>query len=164
MKEAAKARGEKRSAEVAERVRGVMAIIVQEMKANGGIYPHNGGAISMNEVARRAGIHYTTFHTQAQRELGKEVKTWIESLKKKEVVGRMRVRNGLATHLQEYRILYEGLEMSHHKTELDLQQAQAERDEALRKAESLMQENAQLKSLLEVATEGKVTHLQPRSK
>ena len=55
-KEAARLRGEARSAGVEARVREAMVTIQKEMAANNGIYPENGGAVSMNEVARRAKI------------------------------------------------------------------------------------------------------------
>jgi cell shape-determining protein MreC len=116
----------------------------------------------MNEVARRAGIHPTTFFSEAQRELGREVKAWVDSLKMGQVVGRMRVRRELAKRVEDWRTLYDSLADSHHKTELDLQQAQAERDHAVSEAEALRQENEQLKRLLDAATGNKVTALVPK--
>lgn len=106
-KEAAKLRGEKRSSDVERRVQEAMVTITAEMKANGGIYPKNGGAVSMNEVARRAGIHATTLHTQKQSQLGERVKFWVVSLKKKEVVGRMRVRRTFAERAEGWKARYE---------------------------------------------------------
>ena len=46
----------------------------------------------MNEVARRAKISETTLFSPKQKELGKFVKDWIESLKKKAIVGRKNVQ------------------------------------------------------------------------
>lgn len=163
-KEAAKLRGEKRSADVERRVQEAMATITAEMKANGGIYPQNGGAVSMNEVARRAGIHATTLHTAKQSELGERVKLWVDSLKKKEVVGRMRVRRTLAERAGDWKARYEALQNSHIKTELELQQAEAERDEARSDAEKLRAENAALLKLLEASGNAKVTPLHARKK
>ena len=79
-KKAAKLRGEARTAEVDTKIRQAILTIQQEMAANDGIYPSNGGAISMNEVARRAKISETTLFSPKQKELGKFVKDWIESL------------------------------------------------------------------------------------
>ena len=163
-KEAAKLRGEKRSSDVERRVQEAMVTITAEMKANGGIYPKNGGAVSMNEVARRAGIHATTLHTQKQSELGEQVKFWVVSLKKKEVVGRMRARRTLAERAEDWKARYEALQNSHIKTELDLQQAEAERDEAKSDAEKLRTDNAALLELLEVSGGAKVISLHPRKK
>ncbi len=151
-KEAARLRGEKRSADVKQRVQEAMATILAEIKANHGIYPHNGGAISMNEVARRAAIHNTTLHTPKQSELGEQVKLWVDSLKKKEVIGRMRVRRTFSERAEDWKTRYLALQNSHIKTELDLQQAEAERDEAKLEIGKLRDENAALLDLLRKKT------------
>ena len=85
-REAAKRRGQARTAGVEAKVREAMVVIQKEMAANGGIYPANGGAISMNEVARRAGINGATLFAPKQKELGKIVKAWVHSLKRTEEV------------------------------------------------------------------------------
>lgn len=163
-KEAAKLRGEKRSADVERRVQEAMATITTEMKANSGIYPENGGAVSMNEVARRAGIHATTLHTAKQSALGERVKLWVDSLKKKEVVGRMRVRRTFAERAEDWKARYEALQNNHIKTELDLQQAEAERDEARSDVEKLRVENTLFFEFLEASGKGKVTPILPMKK
>ena len=61
-KAAALARGAARTASVGIRVDDAMLTIAEEMKANGGIYPYNGGAVSMAELARRADIDESTFY------------------------------------------------------------------------------------------------------
>lgn len=160
--ERAKLRGQARSSDVGDRVRSAMKTIEQEMDENNGIYPHNKGAVSANEVARRAGIHATTFFTAAQRQLGAEVKSWIESLKTRKVVGRLRVRRELATRIADWRQMYDALAASHHKTELDLQQAEAERDDARKEAEDLKQQVAHMRALLDAATANKVAVLPKR--
>lgn len=163
-KEAAKARGRARSAGVTERVREAMKSIMDEMKANAGVYPANGGAVSMNEVARRASIHATTFHTDAQKELRAEVRAWVESLKKKDTVGRMRVRRAYAERAEDWKRKYVDLQNSHQKTELDLQQAESERDEVMRVVERLRQENATLLELVKANSDNKVAVLHPKKK
>lgn len=151
-KEAARLRGEKRSADVEHRVQEAMATILAEMKANNGVYPHNGGAVSMNEVARRAGIHNTTLHTPKQSDLGERVRHWVGSLKNKEVVGRMRVRRTFAERAEDWKMRYLALQNCHIKTELDLQQLEADRDEARLELEKLRKENIALIDLLRTTT------------
>ncbi len=63
------------------RVRDLMTTIQKEMAANEGIYPHNKGAVSLAEVARRAGIYPSTFHKGRYVELAEEVKQWLVTLK-----------------------------------------------------------------------------------
>lgn len=125
-KEAARLRGEARSAGVEARVHEAMVTIQREMAANRGIYPKNGGAVSMNEVARRAQISETTLFSPKQKELGKNVKAWVESLKKTEVVGRKNVQRTVFERSEAWRIKYLALQDSHIATELDLQDAKVQ--------------------------------------
>ncbi len=122
-KEAARLRGEARSAGVEARVREAMLTIQKEMAANSGIYPENGGAVSMNEVARRAKISETTLFAPKQKVLGKNVKAWVESLKKTEIVGRKNVQRTVFERSEDWRNKYLALQDFHIATELDLQDA-----------------------------------------
>lgn len=125
-KKAARLRGEARTAGVEAKVREAMVTIQKEMAANQGIYPENGGAVSMNEVARRAKISETTLFSPKQKELGKIVKTWVESLKKTEVVGRIRVHRTVFERSEDWRDKYLALQDAHIGTELDLQDAKVQ--------------------------------------
>lgn len=129
-KNAARIRGEARTAGIEAKVRETMATIQQEMAANNGIYPKNGGAVSMNEVARRAKISETTLFTPKQKELGKNVKAWVESLKDKAIVGRTKVQRTLFERSEDWRRKYLALQDTHISTELDLQDAKAQLEEA----------------------------------
>ena len=129
-KVAARLRGEARTAGVEARVREAMVTIQREMAANNGIYPENGGAVSMNEVARRAKISETTLFSPKQRELGKLVKAWVESLKKTEIVGRKNVQRTVFERSENWRNKYLALQDSHIATELDLQDAKVQLQDA----------------------------------
>jgi AraC-like DNA-binding protein len=160
-KEAARLRGEARTAGVEARVREAMVTIQKEMAANGGIYPKNGGAISMNEVARRANISETTLFAPKQKELGKVVKTWIESLKKKAVVGRMQVRRTVFERSEDWRMKYVALQDAHIASELDLQDAKVQLHEAQK---SLAEIIVKYDALLEQMRKGSGLNVTPISK
>src|SRR3990167_2004968 len=125
-KEAARLRGEARTAGVEGRVREAMVTIQKEMASNNGIYPENGGAVSMNEVARRAKISETTLFSPKQKELGKNVKAWVESLKKTEIVGRKKVQRTVFERSEDWRQKYLALQDAHIATELDLQDSKVQ--------------------------------------
>lgn len=125
-KEAARLRGKARTSGVESRVRQTMVTIQKEMAANNGIYPENGGAVSMNEVARRAKISETTLFSPKQKELGRHVKAWVESLKKTAVVGRKNVQRTVFERSEDWRNKYIALQDSHIATELDLQDAKVQ--------------------------------------
>lgn len=160
-KEAARLRGAARTAEVEFRVREAMVTIQKEMVTNNGIYPENGGAVSMNEVARRAKISETTLFSPKQKELGKIVKTWVDSLKKKEVVGRMRVRRTIFERSEDWRKKYLALQDSHIATELDLQDAKVQLQSA---KQSLTELNKKYDTLLEHMRAGTASTIVPFSK
>jgi len=136
-----------------------MVFVQREMVANGGIYPANGGAVSMNEVARRAGISETTLFAPKQKELGKIVKAWVESLKKKEVVGRTRVRRTVFERSDDWRKLYLALKDQHILLELELQDAQVKLEDERKKLTELTEQYDALLQQMRGGAAGKVTAL-----
>lgn len=102
-RDAAKRRGDKRTEDVRARVRTTIAAIEKEMASNDGIYPYRNGAISSAEVARRAGIHPTSFFTEKLRDLGKEVKAWLDNLKAEKLVGSVKVNRTLAQRVSDWK-------------------------------------------------------------
>ena len=155
--DAARKRGADRSAKVAKRVLEAMKTIRHEMKANGGIYPANGGAVSKNEVARRAGIHPTTLFSDKQKRLGERVSRWCELLKRKETVGRVRVRRTYAERAEDWETRYRLVATHLALAELKVQSAESERDDALAKVQQLERENAALLDQMRAGATGKVT-------
>ena len=157
-KEAARLRGEARTAGVEARVREAMVTIQKEMAANNGIYPENGGAVSMNEVARRAKISETTLFSPKQKELGKNVKSWVESLKKTEIVGRKNVQRTVFERSEDWRNKYLALQDTHVATELDLQDAQVQLQDA---QEALAELKDKFDALLEQMRAGSANKVKP---
>jgi hypothetical protein len=144
MRQAALTRYDSNAQETHMRVRAVMRTIQEEMAANDGIYPHNKGAVSLAEVARRSEIHPVTFHKERYVELAGEVKRWLEALRQGGTVGRLRVRKELGTRVQEWKQLYEDLRETHRVTETDLAHAEARLQEALQENETLRVRVAEL--------------------
>lgn len=156
-KEAAQLRGKARTAAVEARVREAMVTIQKEMAANSGIYPENGGAVSMNEVARRAKISETTLFSPKQKELGKLVKAWVESLKKTEVVGRKNVQRTIFERSEDWRKKYIALQDAHIATELDLQDANVKWQDAQNALEVLKHKYDALLEQMRAGAASKVT-------
>ncbi|MGQ7939612.1 hypothetical protein [Paraburkholderia sp. D1E] len=164
MQQSASERGKERSAALDKHVREVMATIDGEIAANKGIYPNNGGALSAAELARRAGVHETTFYSPAQKEkLGKDVKEWVEKIQASHIVGKGRVRRALSERLEDWETLYQGLKQSHRDTELELQQTEAELAEARKEVERMRDENAGLRQSLAQSGHKKIVPL-PKKK
>lgn len=162
-KDAAKRRGEARTAQIEIRVRAAMADIEKDMTENDGIYPKNGGAISKNEVARRAKISLTTLFSPKQRTLGSEVKTWIDLLKEKKVAGRTRVRRIFQERADDWRKKFHALQDVHRATELELQDSVAELEKCKRDADDLRTKNQLLLEKIRLLGASMVTPVSEKS-
>lgn len=149
---AAAKRGAAKTAKVHQNVDDAIRTITDEMKANGGIYPHNGGAVSMAEIARRAEINEATFYKKDNKALKERASLWLDTLKKKETVGRMRVRKTFKQRAEGWHEKYKALETRHCITELQFQQLQAEH-------EKLQRDYANLLEQMRKEAEGKVSVL-----
>lgn len=121
-------RGTARTEKMELAVTEAMRTIQIEMQANGGIYPKNGGAMSMAELARRAGISESSFYKNEPGNVALKERSghWLDTLKKKETVGRMQVKKNLAQRAEDWRQKYLALEQRHIRTELELQSLEAQ--------------------------------------
>ncbi|MCL4722924.1 MAG: hypothetical protein KJZ90_01490 [Rhodocyclaceae bacterium] len=137
---AAAKRGAEKTAKVHQKVEDAIRAIAAEMQANGGIYPHNGGAVSMAELARRAGINEATFYKKDNTGLKERASLWLDTLKKKETVGRMRVRKTFQQRAESWHEKYKALETRHGITELQFQQLQAQYEELQQKYDALLEQ------------------------
>ncbi|WP_197386309.1 hypothetical protein [Ralstonia pseudosolanacearum] len=147
MSAAALARYDANAERAHDGVRAMLATIRNEIAENEGVYPHNKGALSLAEIARRAGIHPQTFHKPRYVELAAEVKAWLKALKQEAsgvVVGRMRVRSELGSRLLAWKHLYEELLETHRISETDLALVEAKLEDALKENEILRQRLAEV--------------------
>ena len=125
---AAVLRGAARTEKMEQSVKEAMRAIQADMQTNGGIYPQNGGAVSMAELSRRAGISESSFYKKEPENLALKdmANLWLDTLKKKETVGRMRVKKSLVQRAEDWKQKYEALEQRHIRTELELQSLEAQ--------------------------------------
>ena len=137
---AAAKRGAARTEKTLRQVEDAMRSIADDMANNGGIYPHNGGAVSMAEIARRAGINEATFYKKDNTALKERAALWLDTLKKKETVGRMRVRKTFQQRAESWKEKYDALQNRHIITELDLQRLQSENEDLQRKYDALLEQ------------------------
>lgn len=128
---AAARRGAARTEKMELAVKEAMRAIQADMQANGGIYPENGGAVSMAELSRRAGISESSFYKKDPENLSLKdmANLWLDTLKKKETVGRMRVKKNFAQKAEDWKQKYHALEQRHIRTELELQSLEAQMQE-----------------------------------
>lgn len=139
-KAAAIKRGAERTAKVEQRIEDTLSAIEEELQNNGGIYPRNGGAVSMAEIARRAGINESTFYKRDNAALKERVATWLDSLKRNETVGRMRVRKTFQERAESWKEKYDALQNRHIRTELEFQQLQAKHEKLRTEYDALLKQ------------------------
>lgn len=139
---AAELRGAKKIDHTADKIRAAMDLIFEEMKRNSGIYPLNGGAVTQAELYRRAEVSETTIYKPQHSELKKKITEWLAGLKKKEIVGRARVRRTYVERAEDWKSRYLSLQDYHILVELELQNNQSELEKSIA-------ENVELKIMLE---------------
>lgn len=125
---AAALRGAARTEKMQLAVKEAMRAIQADMQANGGIYPENGGAVSMAELARRASISESSFYKKALENLALKdmANLWLDTLTKKETVGRMRVKKSLTQRAEDWQQKYHALEKRHIRIEVEVQSLEAQ--------------------------------------
>lgn len=71
-----------RTLRVVHSVKTAMSMIEREIAENEGIYPRNGGRLTMAEVCRRSGVHQITMMGKAHRDTTRPmIVRWIQGLK-----------------------------------------------------------------------------------
>ncbi len=161
---AARRRGEARTSAVEAKIRDAMRLIEEEMHANGGVYPANGGAVNKNELARRAGISDTTLFAPKQKALKESVDSWLTTLKKEKVVGRVRVRRSVAERMEDWRKLHLALQNQHILLELELQDSLVKLDLEKKKVAELADKYEALLDQVRLGNAGKVAALPVQGK
>lgn len=137
MQEKAKQRGILRAEAVATKVRQAMKDILVEMTGSENGYPRDGRLVTEALLYERAGVHWTTLSKNIDTYGGllAEVKEWKARLNERKPP-RENERRTLFERLDDAKDLYDRLLKSFQFVELELQQAEAERDKALKKLEA----------------------------
>lgn len=133
-----------RSEKIHQNLKEAMLAIQADMHANGGIYPHKGGAVSMAELARRAGFAESNFYKKGQvnQSLKETANLWLETLKKKETVGRKQVKKSIQQRAEDWKEKFHALEQSQILTNLELQSLEARMQKLQAENEALISQLA----------------------
>jgi hypothetical protein len=99
-----------RSEEVRVKLRDAMKKIELEIDENDGIYPLQGGRLSLSEVCRRAGVHKVTLQGPNHRDTSKtDVEAWIKRIKNTLITGRKTVRKKVTERANDWEAKYKDL-------------------------------------------------------
>ncbi|WP_411563652.1 hypothetical protein [Pseudomonas shirazensis] len=102
-----------RSDDVCSRIAKAMSSIELEIEVNDGIYPVNGGRVSMAEVCRRAGVHKITLQGKSHKATTRvELKAWLDDLDDRLVRGSKSVRRRITDAVEDWKSRYYDLARS----------------------------------------------------
>lgn len=92
-----------RTAEFLRRIEAGKSAIEADVEKNEGIYPLNGGRLSIEEVCRRAGIHTVSLHGHLHKDTTlKELHRWLDDLLGSMAVGKKAVRKAVTQRADEW--------------------------------------------------------------
>lgn len=96
-----------RTEDVRKKLHDTMKTIEVEIQKNDGIYPFNGGRLSLSEVCRRAGVHKVTMQGPSHRDTSKPiVENWLKGFKGKLITGRKVVRRTVTSRADDWESKY----------------------------------------------------------
>lgn len=150
------------SQDVEGRVHQAIISIINEMNANSGVYPKNGGSVTKNEIIRRAGIGKTTLFSKTQVLLNSYVDDWLLKLKQDHCTSRGEIRASHAERAAAWKEKYECLATAHHLSELELQQRRAELHELTISLSNLKNLYSKALSELESLRKSNVVNIRPK--
>lgn len=105
--EALVAHSKSRTEEISNKLKKAMGVIEKEIEMNDGIYPFNGGRISLSEVCRRAGVHKITLQGASHKTTTKPfVEAWIAGIGKALLSGRKTVRKAVTARADDWKARY----------------------------------------------------------
>jgi hypothetical protein len=96
-----------RTDDVRKKLREAMKAIDLDIEKNEGIYPFQGGRVSLSEVCRRAGVHKVTLQGPSHRDSTKPMlQAWLAGLKSKLITGRKIVRKTVTSRADNWESMY----------------------------------------------------------
>ena len=134
-----------RTTDVIAKVKGAMKQMELDIQNSEGIYPFNGGRITVAEVCRRAKISNMTLQAPSHRDSTKVVvEEWIKKLTVRLTTGAKIVRRAVTDRAEEWKRVHDEIATAYHIDHLTLVNVRADLDEAQRRIKELEELNATL--------------------
>jgi len=151
----------KRTTDVVNLLRKAMRDIEKEIHEHNGIYPFNGGRLSIAEVCRRAGVHKITLHGKTHRSSTKpEIIKWLQEIQTFQVSGKQNIKKSITSATNEWKDKYHSLVQKYNEMfAIHIISKQRELNQALAKIEEL---ERLLKELKSKSSNGTITPIRPR--
>lgn len=149
-----------RTTKVISKVREAMKVMELDIQTSEGIYPFNGGRISVAEVCRRAKISNMTLQAPAHRDSTKVVvEEWIKKLTVRLTTGAKIVRRAVTDRAEEWKRVHDEIATAYHIDHLTLVNVRVELDEAHGRIRELEKINAVLIEQMQKVSGMNVTNI-----
>lgn len=92
---------------VRKRIRDAMRTIELDIEKTEGVYPFNGGRLSLKEVCRRANVHDITLMGKLHRDSTKvEIQSWLSRINESRIAGKRCIRKSVTARADSWEKLY----------------------------------------------------------
>ncbi len=147
-----------RTTDVIAKVRDAMKQMELDIQNSEGIYPFNGGRITVAEVCRRAKISNMTLQAPSHRDSTKVVvEEWIKKLTVRLTTGAKIVRRAVTDRAEEWKRVHDEIATAYHIDHLTLVNVRAELEEAKSRIKELEETNATLLDQLQMVSGQNIT-------
>ena len=134
-----------RTANVIAKVKEAMKAMELDIQNSEGIYPFNGGRITVAEVCRRANISNMTLQAPSHRDSTKVVvEEWIKKLTVRLTTGAKLVRRAVTDRAEEWKRVHDEIATAYHIDHLTLVNVRADLGDAQNRIKELEKINATL--------------------
>lgn len=150
-----------RTVDFVRRIQAAKASIEADIEKGDGVYPFNGGRLSIEEFCRRAQIHVVSLHGPLHKTTTlADLRSWLEEVLSKTALGKKAVRRSVTERADEWRQKFMAQANWVHEYHLLEAVRIAEIESAQARIRDLEAENAQL---TEAASQGKVIALRRKT-
>jgi hypothetical protein len=147
-----------RTTNVITKVRHAMKDMELDIQNGEGIYPFNGGRITVAEVCRRAKISQMTLQAPSHRDSTKlAVEKWIKKLTVRLTTGAKIVRRAVTDRAEEWKKVHDEIATAYHIDHLTLVNVRVELEETKSRVKELEELNATLLEQLKMASGMNIT-------
>lgn len=152
------AASKERTVKVISKVKDAMKAMELDIQNSEGIYPFNGGRITVNEVCRRASISNMTLQAPSHRDSTKVVvEEWIKKVTVRLTTGAKIVRRAVTDRAEEWKLVHDQIATAYHIDHLTLVNVQSELEDAKTRIKELEQINVTLLEQLKTVSGLNVT-------
>jgi hypothetical protein len=153
-----------RTTDVIAKVRQAMKDMELDIQNSEGIYPFNGGRLTIAEVCRRAKISQMTLQAPSHKDSTKViVEEWIKKLTLRLTTGAKIVRRAVTDRAEEWKRVHDEIATAYHIDHLTLVNVRSELADAQKRIIELEEINATLATQLSKATGSNITPIKPRA-